>query len=52
MFGRQAGHQARSYVERYHRWEEQGVKLERLLEEVVWGNPADKSAGVKRVACA
>jgi sugar transferase (PEP-CTERM/EpsH1 system associated) len=52
MFGRQAGHQARSYVERYHRWEEQGVKIERLLEEIVWGNPTDKSAGVKRVACA
>jgi sugar transferase (PEP-CTERM/EpsH1 system associated) len=50
MFGRQAGHQARSYVERYHRWEEQGVKLERLLEEVVWGNVVIKSAGVKRVA--
>lgn len=47
---RQARQQARSYVERHHRWEEQGVKLERLLEEVVWENAADKSAGVKRVA--
>jgi len=50
--GQQAGHQARSYVERYHRWEEQGVKLERLLKEVVWGNSADKSTGVKRVGYA
>jgi polysaccharide biosynthesis protein PslH len=27
--------QARSYVERHHRWEDQGGKLERLIEEVV-----------------
>jgi sugar transferase (PEP-CTERM/EpsH1 system associated) len=28
--------QARSYVERHHRWEDQGARLEQLLEEVVW----------------
>ena len=27
--------QARSYVERHHRWEDQGEKLERILEKVV-----------------
>lgn len=51
MFGQQAGRRARSYVERHHRWEEQGVKLERLLEEVVWGNAVVKAAGAKRVDC-
>jgi sugar transferase (PEP-CTERM/EpsH1 system associated) len=30
-----AGRQARSYVERYHRWDEQGAKLENILQEVV-----------------
>jgi len=32
---RQAVRQARAYVERHHRWEDQGAKLERLIEEVV-----------------
>jgi glycosyltransferase involved in cell wall biosynthesis len=32
---REAGLQARRYVERHHRWEDQGAKLERLIEEVV-----------------
>jgi sugar transferase (PEP-CTERM/EpsH1 system associated) len=32
---REAGLQARHYVERCHRWEDQGAKLERLIEEVV-----------------
>lgn len=32
---REAGFQARRYVERYHRWEDQGAKLEGLLHEVV-----------------
>jgi glycosyltransferase involved in cell wall biosynthesis len=31
-----AGQQARRYVEYHHRWEEQGTKLESLIEEVVW----------------
>ena len=32
---REAGLQARRYVERHYRWEDQGAKLERLIEEVV-----------------
>jgi polysaccharide biosynthesis protein PslH len=32
---RQAARQARAYVERHHRWEDQGAKLEHLIEEVV-----------------
>jgi sugar transferase (PEP-CTERM/EpsH1 system associated) len=31
----QAGHQVRRYVERHHRWEDQGAKLDRLIEDVV-----------------
>jgi len=34
-FLRRTARQARSYVERSHRWQDQGAKLERLLEEVV-----------------
>jgi sugar transferase (PEP-CTERM/EpsH1 system associated) len=34
-FRREAGGQARRYVERHHRWENQGARLERLLEDVV-----------------
>src|SRR4030095_17109018 len=32
---REAGVRARRYVERHPRWEDQGAKLERLIEEVV-----------------
>jgi sugar transferase (PEP-CTERM/EpsH1 system associated) len=32
---RQAGFQARRFVERHHRWEDQGANLERLIEDVV-----------------
>jgi len=46
----QTAQQARRYVERYHRWQDQGTKLERLLEEVVRRSTADKSSRVKHVA--
>jgi sugar transferase (PEP-CTERM/EpsH1 system associated) len=46
----QTGQQARRYVEQHHRWQDQGARLERLLEEVVWKNTAVKSARVKHVA--
>jgi glycosyltransferase involved in cell wall biosynthesis len=32
---REAGLLARRYVERHHRWEDQGAKLERLIDAVV-----------------
>jgi sugar transferase (PEP-CTERM/EpsH1 system associated) len=32
---REAGLQARHYVERHHRWEDRGVELEQLIEDVV-----------------
>jgi sugar transferase (PEP-CTERM/EpsH1 system associated) len=47
-----AARQARSYVERHHRWEDQGAKLERLLEEVVSANTAANSLRVKSAAFA
>jgi sugar transferase (PEP-CTERM/EpsH1 system associated) len=50
MLRRQAARQARGYVERHHRWSDQGAKLERLLEEIVWQRTADKSMRVKHVA--
>ena len=40
---RQAAQQARDYVERHHRWEDQGVKLERLLKEVVMASAEARS---------
>jgi sugar transferase (PEP-CTERM/EpsH1 system associated) len=41
---REAGLQARRYVERHHRWEDQGAKLERLIEEVVRKHRRNNSA--------
>jgi sugar transferase (PEP-CTERM/EpsH1 system associated) len=49
---RQAAQQARDYVERHHRWEDQGVKLERLLEEVVMANAEARSLGLSSAASA
>lgn len=49
---RQAARQARCYVERHHQWHDQGAKLERLLEEVVWRDTEEKSLGVKSAALA
>jgi sugar transferase (PEP-CTERM/EpsH1 system associated) len=49
---RQAAQQARDYVERHHRWEDQGVKLERLLEEVVMAKAEARSPGLSNAASA
>jgi sugar transferase (PEP-CTERM/EpsH1 system associated) len=49
---RQAARQVRDYVERHHRWEDQGVKLERLLEEVVMANAEARSPGLSNAASA
>jgi sugar transferase (PEP-CTERM/EpsH1 system associated) len=49
---RQAVRQARAYVERHHRWEDQGAKLERILEEVVLGNVEARSLREKSPALA
>ena len=49
-FSREAGLQARRYVERHHRWEDQGVKLEALLEEVVWRRADTLPLGIKSAA--
>jgi len=43
----QIARQARRYVERHHRWDDQGARLERLLEEVVWGHAKSKSLSLK-----
>lgn len=50
--GRQAARRARDYVERHHRWEDQGVKLERLLEEVVMAKAEARSPGLSNAAFA
>lgn len=39
---REAGRHARRYVERYHRWEEQGAMLEQVLQQVVWAKTKRK----------
>lgn len=44
--------QTRSYVERSHRWEDQGAKLEQLLEQVVREKAGAKSAVVERAISA
>jgi sugar transferase (PEP-CTERM/EpsH1 system associated) len=44
--------QARSYVERHHRWEDQGEKLERILEKVVHKNYCSVPPEMKSVALA
>ena len=44
---RQIARQTRAYVERYHRWEEQGVRLERLLHEVIWEKAEHSPVNVK-----
>jgi sugar transferase (PEP-CTERM/EpsH1 system associated) len=44
---RQHARQARAYVERHHRWEDQGAKLEQLLDDIVWANIAKKSPEMK-----
>jgi sugar transferase (PEP-CTERM/EpsH1 system associated) len=49
---REAGLQARRYVERHHRWEDQGAKLERLLEEVVMAKAEARSPGLSNAASA
>jgi sugar transferase (PEP-CTERM/EpsH1 system associated) len=49
---RQAAQQARDYVERHHRWEDQGVKLERLLKEVVMASAEARSPGLSNAASA
>jgi len=49
---RQHARQARAYVERHHRWEDQGARLERLLEEVVASNAEKHSLGMKTPALA
>ena len=43
---------ARSYVERHHRWEDQGARLERLLEDVVWQHRQKDEVEVKSAAYA
>jgi polysaccharide biosynthesis protein PslH len=42
-----AGQHARRYVERYHRWEDQGAKLERLIEDVVRQYVESKVSGTE-----
>jgi sugar transferase (PEP-CTERM/EpsH1 system associated) len=37
--GSQAGQQGRGFVERHHRWEDQGIKLEEILQHVMRRNP-------------
>ena len=49
---REHARQARAYVERHHRWEDQGARLERLLEEVVASNAEKHSLGMKTPALA
>jgi sugar transferase (PEP-CTERM/EpsH1 system associated) len=49
---RQTAQQARDYVERHHRWEDQGVKLERLLKEVVMASAEARSPGLSNAASA
>ena len=44
--------QARSYVERHHRWEDQGEKLERILEKVVHRNYCSVPPEMKSAALA
>jgi sugar transferase (PEP-CTERM/EpsH1 system associated) len=47
----QAGRQARRYVERHHRWDEQGAKLEKVLQEVVGrANPPSAKMGGAKLA--
>ena len=48
----QAAQQARDYVERHHRWEDQGVKLERLLKEVVMASAEARSPRLGNAAFA
>ena len=48
----QIARQNRRYIERHHQWEHQGVQLERLLTEVVWGYAEAKSLGVKSAVLA
>jgi hypothetical protein len=49
---REAGLQARRYVERCHRWEDQGAKLERLIEEIVWKHRRKGEIEAQRAALA
>jgi sugar transferase (PEP-CTERM/EpsH1 system associated) len=44
--------QARSYVERHHRWEDQGEKLERILQKVVHKNYCSVPPEMKSAALA
>jgi sugar transferase (PEP-CTERM/EpsH1 system associated) len=49
---RNVARQARSYVESDHRWEDQGARLENLLDQVVGTNSRTHILEVKRVALA
>jgi len=45
------GREARSYVERHHRWDEQGAKLENILQEVVQREQIERQMRRAGVTC-
>jgi polysaccharide biosynthesis protein PslH len=45
-FGTEIGQEGRRLVERHHRWEDQGIKLEEILQQVMRRNPETKYKAV------